>query len=45
MNKKETKILDDLIGYLSTHADRINITRIALGINTDFDFIIEVETI
>ena len=45
MNKKEIKILDDLIGYLATHADRINITRISLGINTDYDFLREVETI
>jgi hypothetical protein len=45
MNKKEIKILDDLIGYLSKHADRIKITRISLGINTDYDFLREVETI
>jgi hypothetical protein len=45
MNKKEIEILDGLIGYLSTHADRIKITRISLGINTDYDFLREVETI
>ena len=45
MLKKEIKILDDLIGYLATHADRISITRISLGINTDYDFLREVETI
>ena len=45
MNNKEIKILDELIGYLSTHADRINITRISLGINTDYDFLREVQTI
>ena len=45
MNKKEIEILDDLIGYLSKHADRIKITRISLGINTDYDFLREVQTI
>ena len=45
MNKKETKILDDLIGYLSTHSDRIKVTRISLGINTDYDFLREIEII
>ena len=45
MNKKEIEKLDDLICYLSKNADRIKIIRQTLGINTDFDFLKEVETI
>ena len=45
MTKREIKKLDYLVGYLSEYSDRINITRISLGINTDYDFLKEVETI
>ena len=45
MNKKEIEKLDDLIGYLSTYADRIKCIRITTGINTDFDFLREAEII
>ena len=45
MTKKEIEKLDDLIGYLSTYADRIKCIRITTGINTDFDFLREAETI
>lgn len=45
MNKKEIKILDRLIQDLCKRQDRIKIMRQTLGINTDFDFLKEVETI
>ena len=45
MNKKEIKILDKAIQDLCYYQDRINITRQTLGINTDFTFLREVETI
>lgn len=45
MNKKEIQVLDDAIQYLCTHQDRIKIMRQTLGINTDFDFLREVQTI
>ena len=45
MNKKEIEKLDDLICYLSKNSDRIKIIRQTLGINTDFDFLREIETI
>ena len=45
MNKKETKTLDKEISYISHYADRINCIRIATGINTDYSFLKEVETI
>lgn len=45
MNKKETKILDDAIQYLCEKQDRIHIMRQTLGINTNFNFLREVETI
>ena len=45
MTKKEIKILDKEISYLSGYADRINCIRIATGINTDYSFLKEVETI
>ena len=45
MTKKQIKKLDDLIGYLSTNSDRIKIIRQTLGINTDYNFLREVEII
>lgn len=45
MTKKDIKILDKAIQNLCTKQDRIKITRQTLGINTDFDFLREVETI
>ena len=45
MNKKDIKILDDAIQYLCSKQDRIKIIRQTLGINTDFDFLREIETI
>lgn len=45
MTKKEIKILDKEINYISSYADRINCIRIATGINTDYSFLKEVETI
>ena len=45
MNKKDIRILDDAIQYLSTKQDRVKIIRTTLGINTDFDFPREIQTI
>ena len=45
MNKKDIHILDDAIQYLCSKQDRIIIMRQTLGINTDFDFLREVEII
>ena len=45
MTKKEIKILDKEINYISSYADRINCIRIATGINTDYSFLKEAETI
>ena len=46
MTKKEIEILDDQIQYLcKNYQDRIKIMRQTLGINTDFTFMREVETI
>lgn len=45
MNNKDIKILDEAIQYLCTKQDRIKIIRQTLGINTDFNFLREVETI
>ena len=46
MTKKEIEILDDQIQYLCNHyQDRIKIMRQTLGINTNFDFLREVEII
>jgi hypothetical protein len=46
MTNKEIEILDDQIQYLCNHyQDRIKIMRQTLGINTNFDFLREVEII
>ena len=45
MTKKEIKILDKLIQDLAENQDRIKIMRQTLGINMNFDFLKEVETI
>ena len=45
MTNKDIKILDDAIEYLCTKQDRIKIIRQTLGINTDYDFLREVQTI
>ena len=46
MTNKELKILDDQIQYLcKNYQDRIKIMRQTLGINTNFDFLREVEII
>ena len=45
MTKREIKKLDYLVGYLSEYSDRIKCIRIATGINTDYSFLKEVETI
>ena len=45
MTKREIKILDKEISYISSYADRINCIRIATGINTDYSFLKEIETI
>ena len=45
MTKREIKILDDQISYLSFYADRIKCIRITTGINTDYSFLKEIETI
>ncbi len=45
MTKKEIKILDKEISYISHYADRINCIRIATGINTSYSFLKEVEII
>ena len=45
MSKKDYKILDEAIQYLCEKQDRIKIKRQTLGINTDYDFLREVETI
>ena len=45
MTNKDIKILDDAIEYLCTKQDRIKIIRQTLGINTDYDFLKEVQTI
>ncbi len=45
MTKKEIKILDKLIQDLAENQDRVKIMRQTLGINMNFDFLKEVETI
>ena len=45
MTNKEIKILDNLIQDLCEKQDRIKIMRQTLGINTDFDFLREVQII
>ena len=46
MTKKEIEILDDQIQYLcKNYQDRIKIMRQTLGINTDYDFLREIQTI
>ena len=45
MTKKDIHILDDAIQYLCKKQDRIVSTRQTLGINTDYDFLREVQTI
>ena len=45
MTNKDIKILDDAIEYLCTKQDRIKIIRQTLLINTDYDFLKEVQTI
>ena len=45
MTKREIKILDDQISYLSFYADRIKCIRTTTGINTDYSFLKEIETI
>ena len=45
MNNKDIKIIDRVIQNLCTKQDRIKIIRQTLGINTDFNFLKEVETI
>jgi hypothetical protein len=45
MTKKELNILDKLIQDLCEKQDRIKIMRQTLGINTDYDFLREVQTI
>ena len=45
MTKQEIEKLDYLVGYLSEYSDRIKCIRIATGINTDYSFLKEAETI
>lgn len=45
MNKKEIKVLDKLLQYLSENSDRISIIRTTLGINTHYNFYDELKTI
>lgn len=45
MTKKDIHILDDAIQYLCEKQDRIVITRQTLEINTDYDFLREIQTI
>lgn len=45
VTKKEIKKLDTLVGYLSENAHRISTIREAVGINKDFTFLREIETI
>lgn len=45
MTEKDIKILDKAIQHLCSKQDRIKIIRQVLGINTDFDFLKEIETI
>ena len=45
MTKKEIEKLDYLTQYLCKHQYRIKIIRQTLGINTDYDFLREVQTI
>ena len=45
MTPKELKILDKLIQELCEKQDRIKIMRQTLGINTDYDFLREIQTI
>ena len=45
MTKKEIKILDKLIQDLAENQDRIKIMRQTLGINMNFNFLRDVETI
>ena len=45
MTEKDIKILDKAIQHLCSKQDRIKIIRQTLGINTDFDFLREIETI
>lgn len=45
MTKKEIKKFDTLIGYLSENSHRISAIREAVGINKDYNFLREIETI
>ena len=45
MTKKDIHILDDAIQYLCSKQDRIIIMRQTLGINTDYDFLREIQSI
>lgn len=45
MKEKDIKVLDDAIQHLCTKQDRIKIIRQTLGINTNYDFLEEVDTI
>jgi len=45
MNKKETKKLDKLIGYLSGKSHRVQAYRKLLGINPHYNFTHEARTI
>ena len=45
MTNKEIKILDKLIQDLCAKQDRIKIMRQTLGINTDYDFLREIQII
>lgn len=45
MNKKEIKVLDEVLQHLSENSDRISIIRTTLGINTHYNFYDEIKTI
>jgi ribosomal protein L33 len=45
VTKKEIKKFDTLIGYLSENSHRISAIREAVGINKDYNFLREIETI
>ena len=45
MKEKDIKVLDDAIQHLCTKQDRIKIIRQTLGINKNYDFLEEVDTI